>query len=305
MPIGTFFANPANWGTILNVGSSLLGSGAGYSGAMASAEELAKAGREAAELAKFKPYSVKTGTATTMFDPERGIATYALDPRVKEMQNFLFSQAAKGRAGLEQLDPQAYAAEVLAEQQALQAPLRQAEDIALRNQLRATGRIGLGVAPQALGVGGMLSGAINPEKYRLDLARAQADAEAAVRARELGVAEKQRRQEELASLFGGAIGYEKFGTEAMDLASKYGEAASQAGARAGDLLMRGLVPSAERRYDASTGLSEFITDFGSTLGGMFSKTPTTATATAPTAYTPNYNLYGTAYTPKASIWSTK
>lgn len=289
--LGSLFTGGNALNTLGTIGG-LLGAGTSYGGLQRSAEDLEKAGREASELAKFKPYSVKTGTATTMFDPEARTATYALDPRVKAMQDFLYGQTEKARAGLEQLDPQAYAAEVLAEQRALQDPLRQAEDIALANQLRATGRIGLGVSPQALG-GGMLGGAINPEKYRLDLARARADAEAAATARELGVAEQQRRQKELADLFGGATGIEKFGTEAMDTAARYGTAAAQAGAQAGNLLMEGLVPSAESRLSATTGLSEFIPEFARNIGGLFGKEqqPLSALA-APAAFTPSYSLYG-------------
>lgn len=300
MPIATFLTNPANLGQVLNIGSSLFGSAAGYGGLMRSAAELERAGREAAEMAKFKPYSVKTGTATSMFDPESRTMSYTLDPRVKEMQDFLYGQTEAGRAGLAEYDPQAYAAEVLAEQQALQAPLREAEDIALRQQQLASGRIGLGVSPQAVGAG-MLGGAVNPEQYRRDLARAQADAEAAVRARELGISEKQRRQKELADMFNGATGIEKFGTDVMDAAARYGDLAARAGGTAGQLFLKGMIPGVEARTDASTGLSELIRDIGGELGGMLSKqtTPTPQPAQS-------FNLYDDPYfSPRtASLWGT-
>src|SRR5210317_1954644 len=200
---------------IIGGGLGLLGSMSQADAQRRSADAQVEAARIAAEAAKFKPYAVTTGFGRGFFDEAAQTAGYELDPRLQAARDFYYQQAELGRQRAAELDPQAYAAEVLAEQQGLLAPQRRAEDIALRQQQLQRGRIGLGVAPEALGAG-MMGGAVNPEQYAQNLARARADAEMAAAAREYGQAEVDRLIGRSSGLFQTGAGIEQLGMGALE-----------------------------------------------------------------------------------------
>jgi hypothetical protein len=252
---------------IIGGGLGLLGSMGQADAQRRSADAQVEAARIAAEAAKFKPYAVTTGFGRGFFDEAAQTAGYELDPRLAAARDFYYQQAELGRQRAAELDPQAYAAEVLAEQQGLLAPQRRAEDIALRQQQLQRGRIGLGVSPEALGAG-MMGGAVNPEQYAQQLARAQTDAQMAVASRQAGIAERERRLAEAQGLFAAGTGVETLGMKPLDMGSAYGGQASQAGAAAGELLQRGMTGAAQTRLAGESILPGELYDFGQSLMGQ-------------------------------------
>ena len=250
---------------------AIIGGGLGLLGAMGqadaqrrSADAQVEAARIAAEAAKFKPYAVTTGFGRGFFDEAAQTAGYELDPRLAAARDFYYQQAELGRQRAAELDPQAYAAEVLAEQQGLLAPQRRAEDIALRQQQLQRGRIGLGVSPESLGAG-MMGGAINPEQYAQNLARAQVDAELAAASREAGIAERARRLEEAGGLFQTGVGIEELGMKPLEMGAQYGGKAATAGAQVGGLLSEGLRGAASSRQAAESQVPSLLYETGREL----------------------------------------
>jgi len=279
----------------------LLGAGLGLLGSMGqadaqrrAADAQVEAARIAAEAAKFKPYAVTTGFGRGFFDEAAQTAGYELDPRLAAARDFYYQQAELGRQRAAELDPQAYAAEVLAEQQGLLAPQRRAEDIALRQQQLQSGRIGLGVSPEALGAG-MMGGAVNPQQYAQQLARAQTDAQMAAAARQAGIAERERRLSEAGGLFQAGVGVEELGMKPLDMGSAYGGQASTAGAQAGQLLQQGMTGAARTRLAGESMVPSFLYETGQGLFGQTYKpqAPAPVTSLSPTYYAPNL----------PSIWS--
>lgn len=282
---------------------AIIGGGLGLMGAMAqadaqerAADAQVEAARIAAEAAKFKPYAVTTGFGRGFFDEAAQTAGYELDPRLQAARDFYYQQAELGRQRAAELDPQAYAREVLAEQQALLAPTRRAEDIALRQQQLQRGRIGLGVSPEALGAG-MLGGAINPQQYAQQLARAQIDAQMAATARQAGIDERARRLQEAGSLFTTGTGIEELGMKPLEMGAGYGGQASQAGAQVGGLLGEGLTAAAQTRLSGQSQLPSFLYETG--LGILGQKYPT-LTPKTPATQAPA-SLFGSSWTPNYSL----
>lgn len=274
----------------------LLGAGLGLLGSMSQADAMrdeanakVEAARIAAEAAKFKPFSLRTGFGRGFFDTEAQTAGYELDPRLAEIRDFYYQQAQQAQEQALAADPEAYAAKILEEQQQLLDPLRRAEDIKLRQEQLNRGRIGLGVSPESQGFG-MLSGAVNPEQLALQLARARADAERAAAARTAGIQEQERLQGRPATLFTSGAGFEELGMKPLEMGAQYGGKAAIAGAQAGELLSKGLTSAAQSRaaaasqlpallYETGQGLmsQKYGTGLSDAFGGLFN-TPVRSTA---------------------------
>jgi len=246
----------------------LLSSSAASSAAERSAQAQIEAAKIAAEAAKFKPYSVTTGFGTSYFDQDAQTATYELTPEMKAFRDFYYGQAQKVQEQLDTFDPVERARQVVAEQQALLAPERQAQDIAQRQRQLASGRIGVGVTPASLGAG-MMGGAINPQAYATALARAKADAEAAQLARELGQSELDTLISRAGGLFQTGAGIEQLGAGALDLGATFGGAESTAGATMAKALLSGGLSAAETRLAGDVGQAEFIKKLSEQFGGLF------------------------------------
>jgi hypothetical protein len=222
MAESNFYADLANAGA------------AAYSGYQAreSAKEAARAqqalGDKLASYSEFKPYSVTSGFGTGYFDTTKGTAGYEIDPLLARYRDQLYSMGA-GALGQVNLDPTQAAQRYFAEQQGLMSPQRQAEDIALRQNMLNRGRIGLGVNPQALGAGAG-GGFVNPDQYRVDLARARADAELGVKSRDYAQAEIDALLGRGTGLFTQGFGVEELGMKPMTLGADIGKAGASAGA---------------------------------------------------------------------------
>ena len=280
-------------GMIIGGGLGLLGSSMQADATRDAAAAQERAARIAAEAAKFKPYAVTTGFGRGFFDEAAQTAGYELDPRLQAARDFYYQQAELGRQRAAELDPQAYAAEVLAEQQGLLAPQRRAEDIALRQQQLQRGRIGLGVSPEALGAG-MMRGAINPEQYAQDLARAQIDAQMAAASRQAGIDERARRLEEAGGLFQTGVGIEELGMKPLEMGAQYGGKAATAGAQVGGLLSEGLRGAAQTRLAGQSLMPSLLYETGQGLFGQtYKQAPAPVTTSFPTYYGAN----------QPSIWS--
>lgn len=249
-----------------------LGSLFGLGAADTAARSNVEAARIAADAAKFRPYAVTTGFGTSFFDEAGQRAGYELDPRLAAFRDFYYGQAGKAAEQLGALSPQEAAAQVLAEQQALAAPQRQAEDIALRQQQLQRGRIGLGVSPQALGAG-MMGGAINPEQYSQNLARARADAEMAARARDYGQAEIDRLISRGTGLFQTGAGVEQLGLTPLELGGTLGGRAAQAGSAQAQALLGGGQAAANARLAGGLGVAQGIQQAGKTYYDMMKPRP--------------------------------
>jgi len=222
------------------------------------------------EMAKFQPYSIRTGQGNTFFDTQTGQAGFAMSPEAQAYQQSLFGGAGTA-AGAIQATPEQAAAQYMAQQQGLLQPQRQAEDIALRNQQLQRGRIGLGISAEAAGAG--TGGYVNPEQFQRDRARALADAQIAANATQEGQAQQQRQLQLAQGMFTAGQQPDVFGLDALNRGVNIGSTAAQAGATQAGLYGAG----AERAYgsmlDASKGYAQ---------GGLF--TPQAASTAAQEAY---------------------
>lgn len=206
--------------TLLPIGLSLFGAGQAQSAARESAQANLEASRIAAEAAKFKPYSITTGFGTSFFDEPKQQAGYTLDPTLQAFRNAMYGGAGEFMGRIES-DPTKAAQQYYTEQQALMAPQRQAEDIALRQQQLQSGRIGLGVSGAAMGAGAG-TGYVNPEQYQRDLARAQADAALGIQSREMAQADIDRAIGRGTGLLQTGLGIEEYGLRPLTLGADIG-----------------------------------------------------------------------------------
>jgi hypothetical protein len=181
---------------------------------------------KAMEMAKFQPYSIRTGTGSTFFDQGTGQAGFALAPETYGYQQDLYKKAGEA-AGAIQATPEQAAAQYVAQQQGLLQPGRQAEDIALRNQQLSRGRIGMGISGEAAGAGA--GGMVNPEQFSRDRARALADAQIAAQGTQAGQAQQANQLALATGLFSGGMAPEQFGLNALTQGSNIGSLAQGAG----------------------------------------------------------------------------
>lgn len=181
---------------------------------------------KAMELAKFQPYSIRTGTGSTFFDQGTGQAGFALSPETYGYQQDLYRKAGEA-AGAIQADPTAAAAQYVAQQRGLLQPGRTAEDIALDAEQLARGRIGLGISSEAAGAG--TGGMVNPEQFSRDRARALADAQIAAQGTQAGQAQQMNQLNLASGLFGAGLRPEESGLNMLTQGSNIGSLAQGAG----------------------------------------------------------------------------
>ena len=157
--------------------------------------------RLAAQQAAFRPVGMTTSFGNSNFtmgpDGRLQSAGYTLNPQMQGMQSQFMNQAQNGLnqyvngqqtaqpllqgaqsamnlgQGYLQQDPQAQAAQYLAQQEALLAPGRAQQNAAMNTNMFNTGRMGLGVGATSAANGGM--GNSNPEYQAMLNARAMQD----------------------------------------------------------------------------------------------------------------------------------
>ena len=253
--------DPATIGAIAQVGGGLLG---GF-GAKSAGGDMSAAALRAAEMAKFDPYGVTTGNAKAIFDTKNKTATYELTPEMQARRDQLYGLSDEQLASIN-LDTTQNAQDYYNQQQGLMAGGRGAEDIALRQQQLNSGRIGLGLSGAAMGAGAG-TGYVNPEQYKRDLARAQADAQLSAvadeRARSILDQDIARGQ----GLFNFGQGIEQLGIDTMDIGANYGKASAQAGANAGKLLLAGQQSASNYNLAGDLTYGGMLQGFGQGMQG--------------------------------------
>ena len=250
----------------IGVGGSLLGARSASKAAQSAADAQLQAGREAAEAARFRPYAVSTGFGRSFFDEDAQTAGYELDPRLAAFRDRNYGLATNVYDQLGTADPQAFAAQVMAERQGLLQPQRMAEDIALRNQQLGRGRIGLGLTGAAAGAG--MGGMVNPEQFSLQRARALADAQMAAEAREQGQADIDRLIGRAGGLFQQGAGIEQLGMVPLTTGADLGKTGVAAGSGMAQALLTGGTNAAQSNLAAGLNRANMIQQLGSTIGGM-------------------------------------
>lgn len=178
------------------------------------------------EMSQFKPYSVRTGVGGTFFDKDTGQAGVNLSPEMQAYQQSLFGQAAQAASGIA-ATPAQQAQQYMQQQQGLLQPGRQAEDIALRGEQLARGRIGVGISSEAAGAG--TGGVVNYEQFQRDRARALADADIAAKATQFGQTYAGNQLQLAQGLFGAGMKPEQFGLENLKLGADLGQVGANIG----------------------------------------------------------------------------
>lgn len=252
------------WEVLIPAAASLFGANKAAKAAEASAQSNIEAAKIAAESAKFKPFAVTTGYGKSFFDEDKQTAGYEIDPRLARFRDLLYG-GAEGALGQLELDPTRAAEQRYAQQMGLLQPQREAEDIALRNRLRSGGRLGYGVSGEALGAGAG-TGMMNPEQYRLDLARSRSDQEMAANAWDWAQADIDRALGRGTGMMQTGFGVEALGMKPLEMGADIGNRAAVAGANAGQYLLSGAQNAARANLAAGLSRAGGITEFGKTLG---------------------------------------
>jgi hypothetical protein len=212
--------------------------------------------------AQFRPVGTTTRFGTSQFqvDPTTGqviSAGYTAAPEITSAQNRLLSLG----AGYLAQSPEEVAQQYMAKQYDLLDPSRQRQLANIRNQQFQTGRGGLSVGSTGLRPSGAqgLMGA-NPEMEAYYNALAQQDAQLAAQAQQAG----QQQVTFGTGLFGQAGQLENMAQQPFALSQGLAQQSSAAGARAGELGIRGNV------YGNAIGLSGAMTTnpYATVLGGL-------------------------------------
>jgi hypothetical protein len=212
--------------------------------------------------AQFRPVGTTTRFGTSQFqvDPTTGQLTsagYTAAPEITSAQNRLLGLGASYLAQ----SPEEVAQQYMTRQYDLLDPSRQRQLAGIRNQQFQTGRGGLSVGSTGLrpsGAQGLMGS--NPELEAYYNALAQQDAQLAAQAQQAG----QQQVTFGAGLFGQAGQLENMAQQPFALSQGLAQQSSAAGARSGELGIRGNV------YGNAIGLSAANTTnpFATVLGGL-------------------------------------
>lgn len=231
------------------------GAGATRDAANAAAAQQAAAAREAAELAKFKPYSVSTRFGRGVFDAANQTASMQYDPQLAAYRDRLFALAPT----------------------MLPTDIRQAE-LEEYNRLRAGGQRQFEELTAQLGTGLFRSG-----RQGLDIYGAQPETRAFASAlidRENQLREQARAKvaadlAQAEGLFTSGVGVEQALLQPLMLGESFGKSQSAAGAQAGQILGGGLQQAAATRAagvqaaaQANAGFLSGLFQAGASIYGM-------------------------------------
>lgn len=227
-----------------------------------------EAGKIAAEAARFRPYSITTGFGTSSFDTNKDTGTYTLDPRLAAFRDQYYGGAQDVLNQQQGFDPIAMARQVYGEQQGLLQPGRQAEDVALRQAMLSSGRVGLGVSGGAAGAGA--DGMLNPDQFSLNRARALADAELAARSRDYGESYLDRLIQRGQGLLTYGTGLESLGMGSMTAGLEAGAKSAQSQANQAQALLSSGTSAAETALGGTTAANNALLSGTKTLalGGL-------------------------------------
>lgn len=271
-------------------GSSLLGGMMASNSANKAANAQLEAARIAAESAKFKPYSITSGFGKSFFDTENQTAGYDIDPRLAAFRDTLYGEATKTLAQLGSTNPEAEAQKYVSQQMGLLAPTRQAEDVANRQKMLGSGRMGLGVSSGV--VGGDGAGLVNPDQFATNLARERANAQIAAEGTTYGQNIYDKLLSRGTGMMQTGFGIEEMGMKPLTMGADIGNKAAISGAQAGQMLLQGGTNAANAQLAGSLSQANMLTSAGRTAGGMLYSPQRPPPAATP--YTDVYtaNRYG-------------
>lgn len=252
------------------VGSSLLSGMMASDSAGQAANAQLQAGREAAEAAKFRPYSITTGFGRSYFSPETQTAGYEIDPRLAAFRDQLYGLSSSTLGQLAGTTPEAEAQKYVTQQMGLLQPTRQAEDIAARQAALGTGRIGLGVTPSAVGAGDV-SGLVNPDDFARQLARERINAQIAAEGTQYGQNIIDKLIARGTGLFSSGAGVEQLGMGALTTGADIGKAGVEAGKAGAYGLLQGGLAAAQSNLAGGLAGANLVQRTGLGLSGMFAQ----------------------------------
>lgn len=255
------------------IASTLFSSNAAQRAADTAAAASAAAGAQAAKAAEFKPYGVTTGFGTSYFNPKTQQAGYQLDPVLESFRNAMYGGAGQFMSQV-QADPQLAAQNYYNQQQALMAPSRGAEDIALRQQQLQQGRIGLGLSGASQGAGAG-TGYVNPEQYQRDLARSMADQQLAARSTQEAQADIDRAIARATGLFQTGAGIEEMGLRPLTIGADIGSRQAVSGGQQAQALLAGGQGAAQANLAAGINQANL---YGGLAQGLMGYDPRKQTA---------------------------
>lgn len=260
-------------------GSGLLSGLLSSSAADRAAEAQLQAGREAsqaqleaariaADAAKFRPYSLTTGFGRSFFNPETQTAGYEIDPRLAAFRDALYGQANQYMTELGGTSPTAEAQKYYATQMGLLAPTRAQEDVAARQALLASGRMGLGVAPVAAGAGDV-GGLLNPNEFARQRARELANAQIAAQATDYGQSMLDKLMSRATGAFQSGAGIEELGMKPLTMGADIGSRQAVSQGQQAQALLSGGLNAAKSSLDAATAANQINLASGLGTAGMF------------------------------------
>jgi hypothetical protein len=232
-----------------------------------SAQAQLEAARIAADAAKFRPYSLTTGFGRSFFNPDTQTAGYEIDPRLAAFRDALYGQAGQYMSQLGATSPEAEAQKYYATQMGLLAPTRAQEDVAARQAMLASGRIGLGVAPVAAGAGAG-GGMLNPDEFARQRAREIVNAQIAAQSTDYGQSMIDKLMSRATGAFQSGAGIEELGMKPLTMGADIGNRASVSQGQQAQALLSGGINAARSNLDAATAANQYRLAGGLGLAGM-------------------------------------
>jgi hypothetical protein len=201
----------------------------------------AAAAREAAELAKFKPYSVTTRLGRGVFDANTQTASMDYNPELAAYRDRLFALAPQLLpADIRQAEIDEYNALRSGSQRGFEELTAQ-----LGTNLFRTGRQGLDIYGAQPETRSFASALIDRENQLREQARSKVAADLA----------------QAQGLFGGGLEVENALLQPLMLGEQFGKTGAMAGANAGQMLGQGLQASAKTRLESANAASAQLTGF--------------------------------------------
>jgi len=245
----------------------------------AAAEAQLQAGREAAQAqlesariaadaARFRPYSLTTGFGRSFFNPDTQTAGYEIDPRLAAFRDALYGQAGQYMSQLGATSPEAEAQKYYATQMGLLAPTRAQEDVAARQAMLASGRIGLGVAPVAVGAGAGGGGMLNPDEFARQRARELANAQIAAQSTDYGQSMIDKLMSRATGAFQSGAGIEELGMKPLTMGADIGNRQAVSQGQQAQALLSGGINAARSNLDAAAAANQYRLAGGLGIAGM-------------------------------------
>jgi hypothetical protein len=230
---------------------------------MDAGEKAGQAGVEAGErYAKdvyFKPVTI-TSLLGSMSGDEKGQYSSAVSPTLLGLTAQQLGGAEKFYETLSDFDVGSVANELYNQQLDMLRPELAAQQIQMQEQMFGTGRLGLKLAGEGLGVG--TSGAVSPDAYGLGLAQSRMLGELATGARQQAFGEAQQYGQLASGLLGSAMGIEQMTQQLIAQGINAQSARSAASAAAGQIGTGGYNMATQAAMNADNAMGSF-------WGGLF------------------------------------